>query len=1018
MNKKPISIRGIAFYMTTLLFLSLAIAQQLRAGVPNPTKVTLYTSLLQSTISGTITDSNGQPLAGVTILVEQKNTGSISELDGTYNIDAEPNDILTFSAIGFKTETVPVDGRQVIDLTLQEDITQLDEVTLNAGYYTVTEKERTGNIATIKADVIDKQPVGNPLAAMQGHMSGVNIVQNTGVPGGGFSIEVRGRNFINGATEPLYIVDGVPFGSQSLGSNEVSSGIVAGNVSPLNAIDPNSIESIEVLKDADATAIYGSRGANGVVLITTKRGRSGETRFSADVSSSLGHVPHFLDLMDTQQYLEVRREGIANDGYSERLENPFFDFFWPDLKTWDQNRYTDWQKELIGGTAYRNKAQLSVSGGSELTNFLISAGHQKESTVFPGDNTYNKTTVHNTLGHRSKNDRFKIDLSTIYSREKNQLPRRDLTGSAYSLEPNAPALYDEEGRLNWENNTWNNPLASLEEEYVSNVQTLMANAIVSYTVLPDLELKTSLGFNSYQLDSYKTLPSSSRNPSLGFTPESYSSITTNTSKRESWIIEPQLHWKKSFGAAKLDLLVGTTFQQETTEQFVQVGRGFPNDQLLFNLSAAENLDVLEDSDSAYNYNAIFGRFNLSVMDRYILNLTGRRDGSSRFGPGRQFGNFGAVGLAWLFSEEALFAESSILSFGKLRASFGTTGSDNIGDYRFLDTYSISGKDYDGTPTLAPTGIFNPLFGWESNRKLEAALELGLFKDRIMINTSWYRNRSSNQLIGIPLAATTGFSELTGNFDATVENSGIELDIRSAIVRSKNLRWSTNFNFTVPRNKLVEFDGLETSSFSNQYIIGEPLTIVKLYKALGVDPQTGVYTFEDYDGDGNLTSLGDRKYVEDRAPRFYGGIGNTIGYGNLTFDFFFQFKKQKAFDQLAFGATPGYRGNQPVALLDRWREEGDETPIQKASGGYSPNIDMGIFQQLSNAAFTDASFVRLRNVSINYDVGTLGNGLGVNVYLQGQNLWTWTKYAGPDPEQPSNSRLPQLRQITLGLQLDF
>lgn len=1018
MKKTPTLKKGFVPFLTVSLFLSLFTIFNIKAAIPPENTGSNSFCHLQFTVTGTITDTQGQPIPGVTIQLGETNAGTISEFDGSYSIQAPLDAFLVFSAIGFKTQNVPINDRQEINIILKEDITHLDEVVLNAGYYTVTEKERTGNIATIKADIIEKQPVGNPLAAMQGHMSGVNIVQNTGVPGGGYSIEIRGRNFINGATDPLYIVDGVPFGSQSLGSTEVSSAIVAGNVSPLNAIDPNSIESIEVLKDADATAIYGSRGANGVVLITTKRGRAGETRFRADVSSSMGQVSHFLDLMDTQQYLEVRREGIANDGYSERLENDFYDFFWPDLKTWDQNRYTDWQQELIGKTAYRNKVQLSVSGGSELTQFLISAGHQKESTVFPGDNTYKKTSVHHTLGHRSKNNRFKMDFSTFFSREKNNLPRRDLTGSAYSLEPNAPALFDEEGRLNWENNSWNNPLASLEEKYVSKVQTLMANAVVSYAVLPDLELKTSLGFNTYQLDSYMTLPSSARNPSLGFTPESYSSLTTNTSQRDSWIVEPQLQWRKSWGAAHLDLLVGTSFQQETTEQLVQVGRGFPNDQLLFNLSAAENIDALEDSDSAYNYNAVFGRMNLKVKDRYILNLTGRRDGSSRFGPGKQFGNFGAVGVAWLFSQEALFRESSFLSLGKLRASYGTTGSDNIGDYRFLDTYSVTGNDYDGTPTLAPTGIFNPLFGWESNRKLEAALELGLFKDRIMVNTSWYRNRSSNQLIGIPLAATTGFSELTGNFDATVENSGIELDIRSANVRGKRLRWSTNFNLTVPSNKLVEFEGLETSSFSNQYIIGEPLTIIKLYHALGVDPQTGEYTFEDYDGDGNLTSLGDKKYVEDLAPRFYGGLGNTIEYGNLTFDFFLQFKKQKAFDQLAFGATPGYRGNKPVALLDRWQKEGDENPIQKASGGYSPDIDMGIFQQLSNAAFTDASFVRLRNVSINYDMGALGNGLGINVYLQGQNLWTWTKYAGPDPEQPSNSRLPQLRQITLGLQLDF
>ncbi len=972
----------------------------------------------QTSVTGVVTDTQGLPMAGVNIVVESTNIGTISDMDGSFSIQAGPTDVLLFSMVGFKPLSVSVSGRDELVVQMEEDVTSLGEVVLNAGYYTVSEKERTGNIATIKADIIDKQPVGNPLAAMQGHLSGVNIVQTTGVPGGGFDIEVRGRNFINGVSKPLYIIDGVPFGSQSLASGDVSGGILAGNVSPLNAIDPNTIESIEVLKDADATAIYGSRGANGVVLITTKRGKAGKTRFNADVSTTLGKVSHFLDLMDTQQYLEIRREGINNDGFGDLLEDSNFDFIWPDVKSWDNNRYTDWQQELLGGTSYRNKAQLSVSGGNAMTQFLASVSHQKETTVFPGDARYNRTTVHQTVNHRSDNDRFAIALSTLYSNEDNELPRTDFTGVAYTLEPNAPALFNEDGRLNWENNTWNNPLASLEQEYMSKIQTLMANALISYKVFPDLELRTSLGYNTYRMEGYRTLPSSSRNPSLGLTPQNYSNLTTNTSERHSWIVEPQLQWGKQWDGFGLDIIMGTTFQQETTDQLVQRGTGFPSDLMIQNLGAATTLEVLEDSDREYKYNAVFGRVNLNWSSRYILNLTGRRDGSSRFGPGKQFGNFGAIGLAWIFSEEALFGKGSFLSFGKLRASYGTTGSDTVGDYQYLDTYGVSGYDYNGVTTLQPSGIFNPLFGWESNTKLEAALELGFFNDRIFLNTSWYRNRSSNQLVGIPLAATTGFSELTGNFDATVENSGVELDLRTVNVRGKKLNWTTTFNLTVPKNRLVAFDGLETSTFANQYVIGQPLTIVKLYHALGIDPETGEYTFEDYNGDGNIRSLDDRQYIEDRSPKFYGGLGNTISFGQLTLDFFLQFKKQRAFNPLAFGATPGYRGNAPVDLLDRWQEAGDDAPVQLATGGLSSAGDTGILQQSSSAAFSDASFIRVRNISLNYHLDSLSDGLDVNLYVQGQNLFTVTNYKGPDPEQPSNSRLPVLRQITLGLQVSF
>ena len=972
----------------------------------------------QNVVSGLVTDTHGLPMAGVDIVVESKNIGTITDMDGSFSIQAGPTDVLLFSMVGFKTLSVPVSGRGEMIVQIEEDVTALGEVVVNAGYYKVSEKERTGSIATIKASVIDKQPVANPLAAMQGHMSGVNIVQSTGVPGGGFTVEVRGRNFLSGVSDLLFIVDGVPFGSQSLGALRVSNEILGANVSPLNAINPSDIESIEVLKDADATAIYGSRGANGVVLITTKKGKEGKTKFDAHVSTALGKVSHFLELMNTQQYLEVRREGVINDGYGSFLDNPALDYIWPDIKSWDNSRYTDWQDELIGGTAYRNNAQLSISGGSQNTHFLISGAYQKETTVFPGDSNYKRGTLRSQLDHSSENGKFKVNLSMGYSNEKNKMPGSDFTSKAYSLEPNAPALYDDDGNINWENNTWDNPIASLEENYVARSNTMIANAVVSYSILKDLVFRSSMGFTDYRLDSYRTMPSSARNPSLGYTSQSYSNLITNGSQRQSWIVEPQIQWKKGLGAFSLDMLMGATFQWETSDQEVIRGLGFPSNELIQNLAAARTLEVITDLDSEYRYNAVFGRINLKVLDRYILNLTGRRDGSSRFGPGKQFGNFGALGVAWIFSEENIFGEHSILSYGKLRASYGTTGSDNIGDYQYLDTYSVSGNDYDGVTALEPTGIFNPQFGWEENKKLETALELGFFNDRLLLNTAWYRNRSSNQLVGIPLAATTGFTELTGNFDALVENSGLEVDLRTINIQSSTVSWSTTFNLTIPKNRLVAFDGLESSTFVNQYIVGEPLTIVKLYHAMGVDSETGLYQFEDYNGDGAISSTEDRQWIEDLAPKFYGGLGNTLRLGNFTLDAFFQFKKQRAFNTTRFRATPGFKENGPVALLDRWQNPGDMVSVQRAFSGLAPTGGLDGFQKESNAAVSDASFIRLRNIYLNYNVPSLKDGLDVNVYVQGQNLWTITGYNGPDPEQPSGLRLPPLRQISLGLQVSF
>ncbi|MFG6686751.1 SusC/RagA family TonB-linked outer membrane protein [Mariniflexile sp. HNIBRBA6329] len=975
-------------------------------------------SFQQSEIHGTITDIHGVPLVGVSILIKGTQKGTVSDFNGSYNILVNEDDVLLYSFLGFKSQEISTQGNTLLNVRLETDITTLNTVEVNAGYYTVKEREGTGNISKLEAKTIEKQPVNNPLAAMQGHLTGVNIVQNTGVPGAGYSIEIRGKNFINGSTEPLYIVDGVPFGGQSLASIDIAVGINAANISPLNAINPSDIASIEVLKDADATAIYGARAANGVVLITTKKGKVGKTRFQASLSNTLGQVSHFLDLMNTEQYLEVRKEGIMNEGFEAFLENPAFDFVWPDLKTWDQNRYTDWQKELIGGTAYRNKLQLSVSGGSSQTQFLISGAYQKETTVFPGNSNYKKASVQNNINHQSIDGHFKINMTTLYTQEHNKMPRTDFTGLAYTLIPNAPAIYDEIGNLNWENNTWNNPLASLLEDYQVKINTLMSNALVTYQLIPNLEFKTNLGFNKYELDSYRILPSTSRNPKLGYTAENYSSITTNSATRSSWIIEPQLHWKQQWGNINLNILVGTTFQQQSTDQLVQKGTGFPTNNLLMNLSAAKKLEVREDSESQYNYQAIFGRINFSWNEKYIFNLTGRRDGSSRFGPGKQFGNFGAIGIAWLFSEEVFLKQSPFISFGKFRGSYGTTGSDNIGDYKFLDTYSVTGFNYNGKTIIEPTGIFNPLFGWEVNKKLEIALELGFFKDRVLLNAAWYQNRSSNQLIGTPLAATTGFKSLTANFDATVENTGFEFDLQTKNIQGENLQWTATFNITLPKNRLVEFLGLETSTFANRYIIGQPLSIIHLYHALGVDSDTGIYQFEDYNQDDKISSLNDKNWIEDLAPQFYGGIGNTLSYKNLSLDIFFQFKKQMAFNSIATINAPGFNVNGPVALLDRWQKEGDNKPVMRAVSGLDPSVFNIIdYQRESSAAVSDASFIRLRNISITYRIPKkISKGLDLSVYLQGQNLLTITGYDGPDPEQSSQIILPPLRQMTLGVQL--
>jgi TonB-linked SusC/RagA family outer membrane protein len=935
----------------------------------------------QHQIQGTVTDGVN-PLPGVSISIKNKsNTFTVSDYNGQYRLSAMPQDTLVFSFIGFKKEVVPVDGRAIINIAFQLDATSLQEVRINAGYYSVKESERTGSIAKISAAAIEKQPVSSMLATMQGRMAGVNVTQTTGIAGGGFDIQIRGQNSLRaGGNEPLYIVDGVPFASDVIGYSN-STGVLPRSASPLSIISPTEIESIEILKDADATAIYGSRGANGVVLITTKKGKQGKTKYTANVSRGYGTVTRFMDLMDTQQYLEMRKEAFANDGITTFPTSAY------DVNgSWSPTRYTDWQQELTGGTSELTDVQANVTGGSQRNQFYLRANYHKETTVFPGDFNFNRASVRGSFSHSSEDDRFRADFSVGYTIQGNDLPATDLTRDSRILAPNAPALYDAQGKLNWENGSWSNPLRLLYASYLAKSQSLIANSQLSYRIVEGLEFRTAFGFTDLRHNERRTNPSTLNNPSLGYG-SSYSSLYRNTNNRQSYSIEPQWDFNKQWDDSKVAVLVGGTFQQQEGNQLVLFADGFTSNSLLNTLAAASAVYVVADDASQYKYQAFFARANYTYKERYIVNLTGRRDGSSRFGLGKQFAYFGAVGSAWLFSREAFLANNNILSFGKLRASYGTTGSDQIGDYQFLDTYSTTSNGYQGITGIQPTRLFNPDFGWETNRKLEIALETGFLKDRIFLTAAWYSNRSSNQLVGIPLPGTTGFTSIQANLDATVANSGTELSLRTVNLQKKDFSWTTDFNISFMKNKLVSFPNLAASTYKNQFVIGEPINIKLLYHYTGVNPETGAYTFEDVNGDGMLTAEKDKKTIVDFNPSYYGGLQNQLRYQRLRLDFLFQFVKQQNYSSDYFFSRSGLLSNQPVSVADRWQEAGDVTVYQMYTTNSNSEAGKAFNNfQASDGVVTDASYIRLKNVSLSYDLPQNWTGqLQCRLYVEGQNL---------------------------------
>ncbi|WP_281638282.1 SusC/RagA family TonB-linked outer membrane protein [Flavobacterium marginilacus] len=994
------------FLMGTVLSLSPMQASNSLRQNPN--------SIQQHQVQGAVTDGSN-PLAGVSISIKNKpNSSTVSDYNGHYTLSAAPEDTLIFTYIGYKTEIVPIQGRSTMNIILQENATSLQEVKINAGYYSVKNSERTGSISKITSKDIEKQPVTNVLATMQGRMAGVFITQSTGTPGGSFDIQIRGQNSLRSdGNKPLYIIDGVPYSSDAVGS-DLTGTVLPGPVSPLNSINPADIESIEVLKDADATAIYGSRGANGVVLITTKKGKEGKTRFTASLSGGLGKVTRFMDLMHTQQYLQMRREAFANDGI------PYGPADYDVNGTWDQNRYTDWQKVLIGGTSQINDAQTSLSGGSSQTQFIISGNYHKETTVLPGDFSYKKANLHASLNHESENKKFHLNFSMGYTAQKNNLPGTDLTRQTILLPPNAPALYDAQGNLNWENSTWTNPLSNFEGKYTAVTNDFFSSSLLSYAVFQSLIAKASFGFTDTRFEDSKTTPSTIYDPAYEVGSE-YSSLYVNSTARKSWIIEPQLSWSKTFEAGKIEVLAGGTLQQQTTSQLVQEAIGFSSNSLINDLSSAFNVHALLDDESVYRYQAFFGRVNFSLQERYFLNITGRRDGSSRFGPSRRFASFGAIGTAWLFSNETFIQENlDFLSFGKLRITYGTSGNDQIGDYQFLDTYDSSGNNYGGVIGLDPTRLFNPDFGWETNKKLELALETGFCRDRIFLTAGWYQNRSSDQLVGIPLPGTTGFSSIQANLEAAVQNRGVELTLRTVNFQRQSFGWTSSFNLTIPKNELLSFPNLQGSTYKNLYVIGEPLNIKKVYHYTGMDRETGLYQFQDFNGDGLLTANEDKQYVQDLNPKYYGGFQNSLSYQNWQLDFIFQFVNQLNYNVSYGTGNPGTMSNQPVEILDHWQNPGDIAEYQQYTTGINKDAATAFSRYYaSDAIITDASYIRLKNVSLSYTIpGQWLKKIKCRVVFQGQNLLTITSFQGADPESKYRTSLPPLKVFTTGLQLTF
>ncbi|PZR07938.1 MAG: SusC/RagA family TonB-linked outer membrane protein [Flavobacterium psychrophilum] len=973
-----------------------------------------------------VTNEEGEPVAGVTVQVKGERIVGATNGDGVAKIKVDRGVVVVLTAVNILPEERVVSGEKELFVQVKGKTGKLDEVQVIA-YGTTSQRFNTGNVTSVKASDIAKQPIDNPLLALQGRVPGLYINQLNGLPGGGINISIQGLNSISSGNNPFYVVDGVPFNSEMIstvgrgfGNFLGGQSATGGSGSPLFYINPSDIESIDILKDADATAIYGSRAANGAILITTKRGKIGQNKVDINVQQGWGRVVNTLDLLDTKEYLRVRREGINNDNSGVAEEDYDINGFW------DTTRYTNWQKELIGNTSQFLHLTGGVSGGTKALQYLISGTFQRQTSVFPGKFDDKRGAVHLSLNGTSNNDRFRFGIVANYMSDKNTLPASDLASKAVVLAPTAPKLYNEDGTLNWEPteagvSTWENPLIDAVRGYENLTSNLIASGSLSYRLLSGLVLKSNFGFNKMETDEFSGWPPDALQPEYRI---NFGRVATYSfNKTNSWSIEPQLVYNQDFNQIKVDAVLGGTWQHAKSNGYVLEGTGYASDDLLRDLRSATTLKTNFSEQSLYRYNALFGRVNLIYKNAYILNVSGRRDGSSRFGEENKLHNFWSVGAGWIFTENRWMKDHfSILKYGKMRFSYGTSGNDQFGNYRYLSLYNSTsyGIPYQSGSSLNPTGHSNPMLQWEVTKKLMAGLDLAFLNERFGVSVNYIVNRSSNQLLSYLLPYYSGFNVVAMNFPALVQNKEWQFSANLVNIRTKSFSWSTDLNLTIPENKLIEFQNLANSSYANLLVIGQPISILKRYRYAGIDATTGKYQVLDSKGDPTFAPVAsDRTSLIDQSPEWYGGMANNFTFLNFEVSCFIQFTKKIAPNYFGGAPYPGFAFvNQPSSVLNRWQSPGDGRPVQYFTSTAS-NANEYYLMKDSDKSFSDASFVRLKNVSISYRLSeafTKRIKLStVRLYANAQNLVTISGFDGLDPETGAIG-LPPLRIVTVGLQV--
>ncbi|MBC3786673.1 SusC/RagA family TonB-linked outer membrane protein [Spirosoma utsteinense] len=981
-------------------------------------------------VSGRVTSSDdGSALPGVSVQVKGTTRGATTDANGNYRVSASANSRLVFSFIGFSSQEVAIGNRSTVNITLQADATNLGEVVVTGYGGTVNRREFTGASSKVSGAAVSNLPVGSFDKALAGRAAGVQVTSANGVPGGAIQIRIRGVGSISAGSDPLYVVDGVQLNTSN------NSSFTSSN--PLSFLNPSDIESIEILKDAAAASIYGSQAANGVVLVTTKRGKAGKTQITFNYFKGIADPIKQLDVLNTQEWIQLRTENLVNAGTAAdvarssvlstlRLPTSLTDADIAALPTYD------WQKAAFR-QGQTDNYEIGMNGGNEKTRFYVSGSYYTQSANVINVN-FKRGTLNSTLTHQI-NSKLSIDqtlkLSTITSNGQFGGPNGGsfLGAAAFSSPLILPsvAIYNADGSYNGTPALGGIPgILNQNIIQVSELNTIRADInqfvgslALNYKVTDNLTIRpfVSLDYRSVRGRNFS-------DPRTADGINVRGRVQDQFNENKNFLTNVTANYNKEIGKSDFGLLLGAEYRSDINENLLTNITNVPTPDFKYASAAALPVSI-GGTWTGYRKGSVFGNLKYNFNKKYDLSLIGRLDGSSRFGANNRFGFFPSISGAWLISEESFLKGGRYVSDLKLRASFGTTGNDQLGSLfnaaNFPGLGLVNpGFDYNGAAGFAPSQLANPDLKWETNQTANIGLDFGFFGNRITGSVDVFQRTSKDLLLPFNLPFTSGYSSISRNA-GEVQNRGLEVELNTVNVRAGQFQWKSSFNITTIQNKVTKLypgivplnnpDSTILLTYTDFYgvgrnaILGRPLQPQYTTDYAGVNPATGRAMFYDYAGNITYRPLipRDQKYFGTELPKFYGGFNNTIVYGGLSLDFLIQFDYgRRSFNtQTSFLAeNAGRNFNALQSTYDRrWQKAGDITDVPRA---YNANVEPNSVSGLGGTrTLEDASYLRLKQITLNYDVpAAISSRIKASkarIYIQAANLITVTKWTSYDPE---------------------